>query len=102
VFGFKSLKTWKDVIRIIDPKTVISWHRQEFRLYWKWKDHHIFYGIQHLQKVLAEYARYYNQSRTHLSLDKDAPEPRPITKSGRILETAMASGLHHRYERIVA
>ena len=36
-------------------------------------DHIIVLGEGHLRQVLKYYARYYNETRTHLSLDKDAP-----------------------------
>jgi transposase InsO family protein len=39
-------------------------------------DHVIVLGEQHLRRILREYLEYYHGSRTHLSLDKDAPEPR--------------------------
>jgi len=35
-------------------------------------------GERHLQRVLAEYQRYYNESRCHSGLGKDSPEPREI------------------------
>jgi transposase InsO family protein len=28
---------WRSVLRIVQPETVIRWHRQGFRLYWRWK-----------------------------------------------------------------
>jgi putative transposase len=39
-----------------------------------------------------------------LSLEKDAPEPRPVEHldDGRIVETPMVGGLHHRYGRRAA
>jgi len=30
-----------------------------------------------LRRILKSYARYYNETRTHLALDKDAPASRP-------------------------
>ena len=46
----------------------------------------------------------YHRSRTHLSLDKDAPESRPVQdlKTGRIIQIREVGGLHHRYERVAA
>jgi hypothetical protein len=32
------------------------------------------FGEAHLRRILKAYASYYNDVRTHLSLDKDAPE----------------------------
>ena len=47
---------------------------------------------------------YYERSRTHLSLNKDAPIPRPIAapSHGRIVAIPQVVGLHHLYERQAA
>ena len=63
-------------------------------------DHVIAWDEQHLHQVLKSYANYYDTSRTHRSLDKDAPVSRPVQRIGRIASHAMAGGLHHRYVRI--
>jgi putative transposase len=46
----------------------------------------------------------YEQSRTHLSLDKDAAIPRPVTApcDGPVVAIPQVGGLHHRYERLAA
>ena len=54
----------------------------------------------HLRRILAAYAGYYNETRTHLALDKDAPEPRSVESVGRIVSVPLIGGLHHRYVRI--
>lgn len=41
-------------------------------------DHKIIFGEAHLRRTLKNYARYYNWARTHLSLDKNSPIPRPV------------------------
>jgi hypothetical protein len=58
----------------------------------------------HLRRLLSGYLIYYHRARTHLSLDKDAPEPRLVERleQGRIIETPMVGGLHHRYTRQAA
>src|SRR5262249_50841315 len=33
----KLWKDWREVLIIVKPETVIKWHRQGFRLYWRWK-----------------------------------------------------------------
>jgi hypothetical protein len=50
--------------------------------------------------MLASYSSYYNESRTHLALEKDAPLRRAIQRCGAIITTPILSGLHHRYARI--
>jgi hypothetical protein len=45
-------------------------------------------------------ALYYNETRTHLGLAKDAPLRRAVQRSGSIVTTPILSGLHHSYARI--
>ena len=63
-------------------------------------DHVVVFGEQHLRHLLRSYGNYYNQSRTHLSLNKDSPVSRPIETVGRILPVPILGGLHHQYVRI--
>jgi hypothetical protein len=44
--------------------------------------------------------RYYNQTRTHLALNKDASLQRPVQSFGRIAAVPVLAGLHHQYVRI--
>jgi hypothetical protein len=55
-------------------------------------DHVVIFGEQHLRHLL-------NESRTHLSLKKDAPIPRDAQRVGRVLALPMLGGLHHRFVR---
>jgi hypothetical protein len=61
-------------------------------------------GERHLRWTLKRYFQYYLDSRTHLSLEKDAPNPRPIQtlETGSIVQIPEVGGLHHRYERHAA
>src|SRR2546427_9853432 len=63
-------------------------------------DRMLIFGESHLRRVLASYAAYYNQARTHLALGKDAPLGRAIQRSGVIVAIPILSGLHHQYVRI--
>ena len=66
-------------------------------------DHVIVFGAAGLQRLMKRYCTYYEQSRTHLSLNKDAPIPRPMaTGGGRIVASPQVGGLHHRYDRQAA
>jgi transposase InsO family protein len=47
-------------------------------------DHMIVLGDAHLRWILQSYARYYNNLRTHRSLDKDAPVSRQVQRTGSI------------------
>jgi len=65
-------------------------------------DHVIVVNETSLRRVLKSYFDYYERTRTHLSLRKDAPVSRPVQQvgKGRIVEIPQVGGLHHRYERI--
>ena len=67
-------------------------------------DHLIVLGERHLRRVLASYLDYYHRSRTHLSLGKDSPVPRPVqpVETGKVVAFPQVGGLHHRYERLAA
>ena len=67
-------------------------------------DHVIVLGEAHLRRILGAYIDYYHGSRTHLSLDKDAPNPREVQSPtmGEVIELPEVGGLHHRYERRAA
>ena len=63
-------------------------------------DHFIVLNEAHLRRVLRAYARYYNDIRTHRSLNKDAPVSRPVQPTGSIKSHSILGGLHHHYVRI--
>jgi transposase InsO family protein len=67
-------------------------------------DHVLVLSERHLRRVLTQYFAYYHRARTHLSLDKDAPDGRPIEppRVGAIIPIPEVGGLHHRYVRRAA
>jgi putative transposase len=64
-------------------------------------DHMIVINEDHLIRILTSYFEYYHRSRTHLSLDRNAPIPREIEPpdQGEVISTPEVGGLHHRYTR---
>jgi hypothetical protein len=67
-------------------------------------DHLIVFNESSLRGTLKSYFDYYHGARTHLSLEKDAPETRPVQppELGSVVELPEVGGLHHRYERQAA
>jgi transposase InsO family protein len=63
-------------------------------------DHFVVLGEEHLRRILQTYARYYNNIRTHRSLNKDTPVSRPVQRIGIINSHAILGGLHHHYARV--
>jgi len=67
-------------------------------------DHVIVLNESSLRQILKSDFEYYGRSRTHLALEKDAPEGRAIQppELGVVIELSEVGGLHHRYERRAA
>lgn len=64
-------------------------------------NHVIVLNERHLKRVLRSYLDYYMYSRTHLSLDRNAPIEREVEppSCGRVVSIPQVGGLHHRYAR---
>jgi transposase InsO family protein len=63
-------------------------------------DHIVVFGERHLRHVLLSYMDYHYGTRTHLSLNKDAPISRAVETAGCIICRLILDGLHHQYGRI--
>jgi len=63
-------------------------------------DHVVVFGERHLRHILLSYMKYYNEVRTHLSLEKDTPVSRAVERTGHLLCRPVLGGLHHQYIRI--
>ena len=61
-------------------------------------------GEGHLRRIIRNFLHYYHGARTHLTLEKDAPDPRSVQppELGRVVAISEVGGLHHRYERRAA
>ena len=55
----------------------------------------------HLRRLMTSYLAYYHTVRPHLSLDRNAPIPRPIQgpSAGNVVTMPYVGGLHHGYQR---
>jgi transposase InsO family protein len=64
-------------------------------------DHVIALNEHHLRRLLRDFAKYYQQDRIHDSLEKDAPNGRPIERKpshqAMVISSPRLGGLHHRY-----
>lgn len=65
-------------------------------------DHFIIFNERHLYQVLGAYVKYYNNARTHLSLDRNSPVPRTteLPSQGTVVSIPQVGGLHHQYKRV--
>lgn len=67
-------------------------------------DHVILFNEATLHKHIKSFLAYYHESRTHLSLFKDAPLSRLVQgpERGAVVAIPQVGGLHHRYQRRAA
>jgi hypothetical protein len=68
-------------------------------------DHIVVLNDRHLKRILTRYFdELYHRWRTHLSLEMDGPESRPVQKPslGQVVQFPEVGGLHHHYERMAA
>jgi putative transposase len=64
-------------------------------------DHVIAINDSQLRRVIRSYVASYHEDRTHLGLEKNAPEERPVEPrdTGEVIAIPRVDGLHHRYSR---
>ena len=64
-------------------------------------DHVIVFNKKHLRRLIRNYLGYYHEDRTHIGLEKEMPEGRPVQRKpspyARIDSLTRVGGLHHRY-----
>ena len=67
-------------------------------------DHLLVPGRRHLERVLREFARHYNENRPHRGLQLGVPEPSPCETGGdgRVSRRDRLGGLTHEYYRQAA
>jgi len=67
-------------------------------------NHVIVLNEQHLRRIIASHLHYYHSVRTHLPLEKDAPEGRRVQPpaAGKVIALPHPGGLHHQYVRLTA
>jgi hypothetical protein len=65
------------------------------------RDRLLILGERHLDRVLAQYVRYFNADRPHQGLAQQTPagDLRPANTNGRVVEMPVLGGLHHAYRR---
>jgi hypothetical protein len=113
------------VVTIIEPETLMRWHRAGFRRYWRWKsrsrggrpqidveprtlirdEHRIFFGVRRVAQstvatYMVRYARLLQLRQNASILHKDVPISRPIHQTGFIRPHPILGGLHHHDVRV--
>lgn len=87
---------WRRVLTIVKPDTLVRWHRQGFRLFWRWKSRsrgrpRIPPNLQQLIATMARANRTWGEERIAAELLVKLPSPSPRGRSG-----ATSAGRSHR------
>lgn len=63
-------------------------------------DHLLVFSRRHLETILDEYCRHYNQARPHRSLDLEQPVPRSVrpATAAKITRSDVLGGMIHEYD----
>ena len=62
-------------------------------------DHILVLDDRHLERVVREYVRYYNEARPHQGIEQRTPVHAELPAEGKILSLPVLAGLHHEYRR---
>ena len=105
-----SYRIWLGVLGavcVLRPETIVRWHRQGFRAYWRWRSRALpgrpkvpKEARDLIREISLANANYYNGSRTHLSLAKDTPLGRAVQPTGQVRRVPHLGGLHYSFARI--
>jgi hypothetical protein len=112
---------WRSVLAIVQPETVIQWHRQGFKLYWRWKSKAKKPGRPPIERNLRDLIRRMSRENPTwgaprilselLLLGHDVAEgtvakymvcTRKPPSQGEVVAIPQVGGLHHRYTRRAA
>ena len=83
---------WRSALSLVQPATVVRWHRRGFRAYWRWKSRTTG-GRPRIDPEVRELIRdMWNSNPTW-------GKPRIRAEMGKVVAHPQVGGLHHRYGR---
>jgi hypothetical protein len=86
---------WRSVLLIVQPDTVVGWHQQGFKLYWRWKSR----GKPGRPRIEAEIRKLIRRMSRENPLWGTPRIQSELALLGRIVAVPQVGGLHHRYRR---
>ena len=65
-------------------------------------NHIIVLSEEHLRRLLREYVKFYNNDRSHLTLERNTPKGRAVqqkpSEAAKVISISRLGGLQHKYE----
>jgi len=86
---------WRSVLLIVQPDTVVGWHQQGFKLYWRWKSR----GKPGRPRIEAEIRKLIRRMSRENPLWGTPRTQSELALLGRIVAVPQVGGLRHRYRR---
>jgi hypothetical protein len=80
---------WRDVVYIVQPDTVVRWHKRAFKLYWRRKSERGKRGRPSTSPEIRSIV---------LKMTKGRPISKRASPSAKLVALPRVGGLHHRYE----
>ena len=62
IFLSRAWADWRESLTLVQPETVIRWHRRGFRLYWKWKSRPRWPGRRRVAQEVRDLIRQMSQT----------------------------------------
>ena len=74
----RAVRTWKQALFIVQPETLLRWHRQGFQLFWKYKSR----AVSHKPKIPTETIALIKEMAVQNRRLRSGTDPRRITQVG--------------------
>jgi hypothetical protein len=96
--------TWRSVLRIVQPATLLRWHRAGFRALWRWRSRapppRLAGSIVALIGSMATDNALWGAERIRGELLQRVPVHKARSPDGRVVALPVLGGLHHDYRRV--